>query len=281
MAARDLVHAAHDRPRGVRLAAAPDLDHAAEPAAVPAHGVQRDRPDLQVVGDRDRAAGLPRGRERRAAPVMAVTAAAPVLLALALCPLAAALAPADPAGPIARGASVLGWERVLGIASEPAIAAWLREHATLSGAAELFYVWVHLPATVGALVWVWLERRWAFPFARDAFVTAQLVTVAGYVAAPTAPPWMLERVRQPADTSLAHLLQSPYAAMPSGHMAFALIAAGCVIALVRRRAIRLAAAAYVPVVLAVIVATGNHYWLDAVAGAAAAACGTAVAVVRR
>jgi PAP2 superfamily len=257
--------------------AAPDLDQAAEPAAVPAPRAHRG----VAVPDRHRPAGFPRGNDRRRAAVTAVTAAAPVLLALALCPVAAALAPGDPAEPLARGAALLGWERSLGIASEPAIAAWLRGHATLAGAAELFYVWVHLPATIGALVWVWLEHRRAFAFARDVFVTTQLVAVAGYLAVPTAPPWMLEHASQPAGTSAAHLLQSPYAAMPSGHMAFALIASGCVIALVRHPAVRLAAAGYALLVLAVIVATGNHYWLDAAAGAAAAAFGTAVAAVRR
>jgi membrane-associated phospholipid phosphatase len=59
--------------------------------------------------------------------------------------------------------------------------------------------------------------------------------------------------------------------MPSGHAAFAVIAAGCVAALARRPLVRLAAVAYPFAVLLEIIATGNHLWLDAAAGTAVAA----------
>jgi membrane-associated phospholipid phosphatase len=76
---------------------------------------------------------------------------------------------------------------------------------------------------------------------------------------------------------LDRLAMSPYAAMPSGHAAFAVIAAAIVICLSRRPLVRLAAALYPLAVLFEIVATGNHIWLDAAAGAAAA--GVAFALV--
>jgi membrane-associated phospholipid phosphatase len=59
--------------------------------------------------------------------------------------------------------------------------------------------------------------------------------------------------------------------MPSGHAAFALIAAAIVVCLARRPLVRLTAALYPLAVLVEIVATGNHIWLDAAAGAGAAA----------
>jgi hypothetical protein len=52
-------------------------------------------------------------------------------------------------------------------------------------------------------------------------------------------------------------LYNPVAAMPSLHVAFAVVTAAA-----------LAAASYPPLVSLVITATGNHYALDAVAGAA-------------
>ena len=58
-------------------------------------------------------------------------------------------------------------------------------------------------------------------------------------------------------------------------MAFACVAAGTVFALVRSRALRAGAVLYVALVVAVIVATANHFWLDAVGGAAAALVGLA------
>jgi hypothetical protein len=133
-------------------------------------------------------------------------------------------------------------------------------------AATLFYVWAHLPATVGALVWARLERPHAFALARDTLLATQLVTVAGYLLVPVAPPRMVPELGfmdtlSSGAQELAHTVQSPYAAMPSGHVAFALVAAGIVFALV----------------LGVIVVTANHLWLDAVGGIAAAALGWGLA----
>jgi hypothetical protein len=72
-------------------------------------------------------------------------------------------------------------------------------------------------------------------------------------------------------------LESPYAAMPSGHAAFAVIVAGTIVCVSRHRLVRLAAALYPPAVLLEIVATCNHICLDAVAGADTAALGFVLA----
>jgi membrane-associated phospholipid phosphatase len=67
-----------------------------------------------------------------------------------------------------------------------------------------------------------------------------------------------------------YALQSPFAAMPSGHVAFAVFAAGTLVALVRCWTIRLAAVAYGALVVGVVISTGNHFWLDVAAGSAIA-----------
>jgi len=203
-----------------------------------------------------------------------------VVAALALCPMAAALAPAE--APLGTTRALVDAERALGLFFEPAVHAWVADRPALLTAAGLFYVWVHLPATIGALVWVRLERPHAFPVARDTFLATQAITVAGYVLVPVAPPRMLPghgftdtlaAVYGSGAEQLAHSVQSPYAAMPSGHVAFAVVAAGAVFALVRARTLRAAAVLYVVLVVAVIVATANHLWLDAAGGVAAAALG--------
>lgn len=204
----------------------------------------------------------------------------PVAAALALCPLAAALAPADPADALARARVLIDAQRALGLAPEPALVAALEARSWLHAAAELFYVWAHLPALVGALVWAWLERPRAFGFLRDTFVAGQAATVAGYVLVPTAPPWMLENGRAHPTDDLVYVLQSPYAAMPSGHLVFALVAGGAVAWLVRNPLLRLAGAAYPVLVLAVVLATGNHVWLDAAGGVVVAGLGAALASAR-
>ena len=60
---------------------------------------------------------------------------------------------------------------------------------------------------------------------------------------------------------------NPVAAMPSLHVAFAVVTgAEIASALGLRRSVRSAARAYAPLVATVVAGTGNHYVLDAVAG---------------
>jgi membrane-associated phospholipid phosphatase len=63
-------------------------------------------------------------------------------------------------------------------------------------------------------------------------------------------------------------LYNPVAAMPSLHVAFAVVTAAALAERATSSAGKLAAASYPPLVSLVITATGNHYVLDAVAGAA-------------
>jgi hypothetical protein len=202
-----------------------------------------------------------------------------VAAAFALCPIVAALAPADPAVPMARGHALVAAERGLGLHFEPAVYAWTASRPTLLAILNFLYIFGHVPATVGALVWARLERPKAFPLARDAFLWTQGVVVAGYLVAPTAPPRMLLGLVDPRASDLTHTVQSPFAAMPSGHVAFAVVAAGIVGSQVR--ALRWVAPLYPLLVTAIVIATANHLWIDALAGAGAALSGLALAVLAR
>ncbi|HWT25302.1 MAG TPA: phosphatase PAP2 family protein, partial [Solirubrobacteraceae bacterium] len=165
----------------------------------------------------------------------------------------------------------------LGIHVEPALHAWALERPRLMQAAGSFYVFAHVPVAAWALVWTWCLRRDAFPLVRDLFLLTQAITVGLYVLAPTAPPRLVPGAgfedtltglwgRELADS--AHVLQSPFAAMPSGHVAFALVAGGTFAALGDRRWLRAFGRLYPPLVVLVTVLTGNHLWVDA-AGAVA------------
>jgi len=206
----------------------------------------------------------------------------PIVAVLALCPIVAALAP-GPAGPLARIRELIEDERSLGLFFEPSVHAWAAAHPPLLGIAQFAYVGVHLPVVLGVLTWTWLARPRVFPLARNTFVCTQALATLGYVLVPTAPPRMVPEAGYGADLlstgqhGFERLAMSPYAAMPSGHAAFALIAAGIVATQARSKAVRLAALAYPMIVLAEIMATGNHLWLDAVAGATVAAAGFALA----
>jgi hypothetical protein len=206
----------------------------------------------------------------------------PVIVVLALCPVVAALV-GGPAGPLARMRELIEDERSLGLFVEPSVHAWVAARPPLLGLAQFAYVGIHLPVMLGVLAWTWFARPRVFPLARNTFVCAQALATLGYVLFPTAPPRMVPEAGYGLDLvgagqhGFERLAMSPYAAMPSGHAAFALIAAGIVATQARCKAVRLAACAYPVVVLAEIMATGNHLWLDAVAGATVAAAGFALA----
>jgi hypothetical protein len=207
--------------------------------------------------------------------------AAPVLLALALCPLVALATPGR-AGPLERMGDLIDVERGLGLFVEPSMHAWVAARPQLLHALELSYLGVHLPVTLGVLVWVWFARPQAFALARNTFVAAQTLSAIGYFVAPTAPPRFVAGLGYsaalgPGDRGIGRLVQSPYAAMPSAHAAFALVSAAIVFSLARSRAVRAIALLYPPAVLAEILATGNHIWLDAAGGAAVAGIGFGLA----
>jgi membrane-associated phospholipid phosphatase len=67
------------------------------------------------------------------------------------------------------------------------------------------------------------------------------------------------------------VLYNPFAAVPSMHVAFALMIAIPAIKLVRWRALKVLWALYPALVTFVVVATANHFWLDAAFGAMVAA----------
>ncbi|WP_156028427.1 phosphatase PAP2 family protein [Candidatus Solirubrobacter pratensis] len=207
--------------------------------------------------------------------------AAPALLALALSPVVAAVAP-DSERPLARMRGLIDMERQLGLFFEPTVHAWFCTRPPLLRALRLTYVAAHVPVALGVLAWTRRAHPQAFVRARDTFAATQALAAIGYVIAPTAPPRMIAGLGYddrpgPGDHGLGRSIQSPYAAMPSAHTAFSVVAAGTVWALARSRPVRAAALLYPPAVVVEIIATGDHIWLDAIGGLVVAGLGFASA----
>jgi hypothetical protein len=207
--------------------------------------------------------------------------AAPALLALALSPVVAALAPGAER-PLARMRGLIDTERRLGLFFEPTVHTWFCARPALLRTLRMTYVAAHVPVALGVLAWTRRAHPHAFPRARDTFAATQALAAVGYVIMPTAPPRMIaglgydDRPR-PGDHGLGRSIQSPYAAMPSAHTAFSVVAAGTVWALARSRPVRAAALLYPPAVVVEIIATGDHIWLDAIGGLVVAGLGFASA----
>ena len=197
-----------------------------------------------------------------------------ILALLGLCPLAAALVGREPGAPLQRTAWLLDAERSLGIAVEPALHGWALERPWLLTAAGVACIALHVPVAGWVLVWTWWLRRDAFALVRDTFIDTQVMTVAFSLLVPAAPPRLLGGEgfsdtltgvwgREFADST--HTLQSPFAAMPSGHVAaFALIVGATFATIGDRRWLRAFGWSYPPLVVGLTVMTANHLLLDAV-----------------
>jgi membrane-associated phospholipid phosphatase len=152
--------------------------------------------------------------------------------------------------------------------------------------ANWMYVNSHFVVTTTFLIWLYIARNHAFYYVRNMFTVAMGLALVLYAAYPTAPPRFLPEwgfsdtvatfVGEGAENS-ADVLYNPYAAVPSMHVAFALMIAIPAFFLVRNRVVKALWAVYPAVVSFVVMATANHFWLDAVFGALVAAASASAA----
>jgi hypothetical protein len=143
------------------------------------------------------------------------------------------------------------------------------------------YINAQSSVTLGALVFLYLFHNRSFYFVRNMFVVAMAIALVGYLLVPTAPPrffpeWgFFDAVANftgvSHDSVAVNALFNPYAAIPSMHVAFALMIGVPLVKLSRRRVVKIAWALYPLLVTFVIVATGNHFLADAFLGALTAA----------
>jgi membrane-associated phospholipid phosphatase len=132
-----------------------------------------------------------------------------------------------------------------------------------------------------ALLWVYFRRHEVFLRFRNALLLANVLGLFGYVFMPTAPPRMLGLgfVDSHHD-GLVSLAANPYAAMPSLHAADSLIVGFVLALVVRHWWAKLFWLVWPAWVWFAVMATGNHFWLDCVAGMGVALVALA-AVFRR
>jgi len=177
-------------------------------------------------------------------------------------------------------------ERALGLFFEPGLQDWAEGHEWIVTASSWMYVNSHFVVTTTFLVWLYVARNHAFYYVRNMFMVAMGLALVGYVVFPTAPPRFLPEwgftdsvatfVGEAASQS-ATVLYNPFAAVPSMHVAFALMIAVPAIKLVRHTTLKVLWALYPVLVTFVVVVTANHFWLDAALGALVAAVSASAA----
>jgi membrane-associated phospholipid phosphatase len=174
------------------------------------------------------------------------------------------------------GEWVLRTEREVGALFEPAVQRVVDSSSLLVTLTSYTY-WLSQFAVVGiALLWVYFRHQERFAGFRNWLIGANLLGLLGYVLVPTAPPRMfpewgfVDTLAQYSSVNhssgLIALASNPYAAMPSLHAMDALIVGIVMFGLVRSRIAKVLWLAWPAWVAFAVISTGNHYWLDILAG---------------
>jgi PAP2 superfamily protein/wax ester synthase-like acyl-CoA acyltransferase family protein/uncharacterized protein DUF1298 len=179
--------------------------------------------------------------------------------------------------------SLFHLERALHLDPERSLNHWLARHDGLAVFANYEYAYTYVLSAFLLLGWVWLRRPDVYRWARTSFVWLNLLGIACFALYPLTPPRLLPgagfvdtvleggTVGSWGSPLVAHANQ--VAAMPSLHVAWALWVS-VVLALVHGGwRSQLLSALHVALTLLVVLATANHWLLDAGGGALAVALG--------
>ena len=207
---------------------------------------------------------------------------------------------------------IIDLERALHIFDEATVQSWFLGHHWLVRLLNIFYGSLHFVVTAGVLIWLGIRHAADYRRGRDAILITTTIALIGFALFPLMPPRLLcdcpygagplldgrglpvfvdTLVRDGGlwsfSTSTVQSLSNQYAAMPSLHVAWAVWCALVLVPRVRHRWSRALAVAYPLMTALAVVVTGNHWWLDAVAGLLLALAGwwmgarTAALILRR
>lgn len=181
---------------------------------------------------------------------------------------------------------VIRFETWLGLPFEDDLQRWLLAHPAAIKSLNLYYVVMHFPAAIALLLWLYFRHPDRYRAVRNLMAVVTFAALVIHLIYPLAPPRMM---RDFVDTMAvfgpniypANALEgaaNQIAAMPSLHFGWAMIEAMAVIWVLKSRWRWLALLH--PILMALcIIATANHWWLDAAAAGAiiglTAVCGQA------
>ncbi|MEU0277150.1 phosphatase PAP2 family protein [Streptomyces sp. NPDC088147] len=178
-------------------------------------------------------------------------------------------------------------EKSLGIAVEQTVNHAMNSVTWLIVAMNYYYATLHFIVTIGVLVWLFRRHPGRYAAARLVLFATTAVALLGYYLYPLAPPRLMNG-QHFIDTVLRHEtwgsmasgdlkhMSNQYAAMPSMHIGWSLWCGLTIFALASAPWAKILGLLYPTLTLLVIVATANHFWLDAVGGMLCLAFGIAV-----
>ncbi|HET7573335.1 MAG TPA: phosphatase PAP2 family protein [Gaiellaceae bacterium] len=167
---------------------------------------------------------------------------------------------------------VCALEERLGLHLEPRVQERMLRHPRLLAVLNLSYVSLNVVLTVGWLGLLWRRRHPEFHRLRRAAALSLLGACPVFLLFPCDPPRSLDGFVDTVadvldlDSGLVVRLYNPVAAMPSIHLAFAVVTGAGMAQTARSPLVRAVGVLYPPAVLATVVGTANHYVLDGIAG---------------
>lgn len=167
-------------------------------------------------------------------------------------------------------------ERALRLPDEELLQQWVLQWPDVAKAANWYYVGVHFPVTIAFLAWGWWRRPAAeYRWSRRLITLLTALALVVHIVMPLAPPRMLSGLGfldtmavfgPSAYDGSAAKLANQFAAMPSLHVGWALLIAVVVVRTQVSR-YRWVMVLHPAITVVVVVATANHYWVDAIAAA--------------
>ncbi|MGW2639190.1 phosphatase PAP2 family protein [Streptomyces sp. NPDC001348] len=215
----------------------------------------------------------------------------PLILLVYACYTAGRLiARTDVSGAVDHGLAILRFEKALHLNAEHPLNRLFTREPWLGVPADFWYASLHYVVTPAIMVWLFRSRKDIYRAARTWLWTSTFIGLIGFTLLPTCPPRLLTASYGFVDTMAEYSsygwwgaeasaprgmggMTNQYAAMPSLHVGWALWCGVMLWRYGRTRAARTAAVAYPLLTAIVVMGTANHYFLDAVAGAAVMGAG--------
>jgi hypothetical protein len=172
----------------------------------------------------------------------------------------------------ANAREIISFETWLGLPFEDDLQQFLLDHPAIIKLLNHYYIWFHFPVAIALLLWLYLRHASEYRFVRNlmAFVTFAALII--HLVFPLAPPRMMAGFVDTMQTFGPNIYSpnaldgaaNQIAAMPSLHFGWAMIEAIAVIMVLSSRW-RFLILVHPTLMALAIIATANHWWIDAAA----------------